>query len=129
MLQPGLSHETTLVVSEADSIHFLGGSVTPALSTPSMILNLEITARNAVLPLLGPGEDTVGVLVNVSHLAATPVGMKVTFRATLTGVDNRRLTFAVEAHDEEEKIAEGTHQRFRIDVARYAARLNAKAGR
>jgi fluoroacetyl-CoA thioesterase len=127
MLQPGVSHEKTMVVSEAEAIHFLGDSVTPALSTPSMILWLEITARDAVLPLLEPGQDTVGTHVNVSHLAATPVGMKVTVRATLTAVEGRRLTFAVEAYDAKDKIGEGTHERFIIDVARYAARLASKA--
>src|SRR2546426_741911 len=100
MLQPGVSHESTLVVTEAEAIHFLGSEVTPALSTPAMIMNMEITARDAVLPHLEPGQDTVGIVVNVSHLAATPVGMKVTFRATLQDIDRRRLTFAVEAHDE-----------------------------
>ncbi len=128
MLQPGLTHQRTLVASAEDSIHFLGDGVPPALSTPAMIMNLEITARDAVLPLLAPGQDTVGVMVNVTHLAATPVGMKVTYKATLTDIDRRRLTFAVEACDEQDKIAEGAHQRFIIDVARYAERLNAKAG-
>ncbi|MBI3697707.1 MAG: thioesterase family protein [Acidobacteria bacterium] len=128
MLQPGVSHEKTMVVSNDEAIHFLGDTVKPALATPSMIMWMEITARDAVLPLLEPGQDTVGVHVNVSHLAATPLGMKVTFRATLQAIDRRRLTFAVEAHDEKEKIGEGTHDRFIIDVARYAERLIAKFG-
>lgn len=118
-----------MVVSEAEAIHFLGGAVKPALSTPAMILWLEITARDAVLPLLEPGQDTVGTRVNVAHMAATPVGMKVTCRATLTDIDRRRLTFAVEAYDEKDKIGEGTHERFVIDVARYAKRLEEKLGR
>ena len=126
MLQPGVSHETVKSVILEDAIHFLGSAVTPALSTPAMIMNLEITARDAVLPHLEPGQDTVGVVVNVSHLAATPLGMKVTYRATLQEIDRRRLTFTVEAFDEKDKIAEGTHQRFIIDVARYAERLKAK---
>ena len=117
-----------MVVSDAEAIHFLGDKVKPALATPSMILWMEITARDAVLPLLEPGQDTVGTHVNVSHLAATPVGMRVIFRATLKEIDRRRLTFAVEAHDEKEKIGEGTHERFIIDVARYAERLIAKFG-
>ena len=128
MLQPGVSHETTLIVSAAEAIHFLGSQVRPALSTPAMIMQMEITARDAVLPLLEPGQDSVGTLVNVSHLAATPLGMRVRFRATLTGIDRRRLTFTVEAHDEKEKIGEGTHERFIIEVRRYAERLNAKGG-
>jgi predicted thioesterase len=128
MLEPGVSHETVKTVTIDDAIHFLGPAVTPALSTPAMIMNLEITARDAALPHLEPGQDTVGTLVSVSHLAATPVGMKVTYRATLAEIDRRRLTFAVEAFDEKDKIAEGTHQRFIIDVARYAERLKEKMG-
>ena len=129
MLEPGLSHEKTITVTDDVAIHFLGPEVTPGLSTPATIMQLEMTAHDAVQPHLAPGQNTVGVVVNVAHLAATPVGMKVTFRATLTKVEDRRLTFSVEAHDEKEKIAEGTHQRFIIDVARFAARLKAKAGR
>jgi predicted thioesterase len=125
MLQPGVTHQETMVVTEAEAIHFMGSGIR-ALSTPSMILWLEITARNAVLPLLEPGQDTVGTLVNVAHLAATPLGMKVTCRATLKAIDRRRLTFAVEAYDEKEKVGEGTHERFVIDVQRYAERLSAK---
>ncbi len=128
MLQPGVSHETAKIVTREEAIHFLGDSVTPALSTPAMIMNLEITARDAVLPHLEPGQDTVGTVVNVAHLAATPIGMKVTYRAVLREIDRRRLTFAVEAYDEKEKIAEGAHQRFIIDVARYAERLKGKLG-
>lgn len=128
MLQPGVSHETVKTVVLEDAIHFLGSAAPPALSTPAMIMNLEITARDAVLPHLEPGQDTVGTVVNVSHLAATPLGMKVTYRAVLQEIDRRRLTFSVEAYDEKDKIAEGTHQRFIIDVARYAERLKAKMG-
>jgi fluoroacetyl-CoA thioesterase len=128
MLQPGLTHEIKRVVTAAETIHFLGSAVTPALSTPSMIMLLEITARDGVLPHLETGQDSVGTIVNVAHLAATPLGMQVTYRATLTAIDRRRLTFAVEAWDEKDKIAEGTHERFVIDVARYAERLKAKAG-
>jgi predicted thioesterase len=128
MLQPGVSLEKTWVVTAAEAIRFLGDAVKPSLATPSMIMWLEFTARDAVLPLLDPGQDTVGTHVSVSHLAATPIGMKVTTRATLVKIDRRRLTFAVEAFDEKEKIGEGTHERFLIDVARYAERLKEKLG-
>ena len=128
MLQAGVSHEIVKTVVLEDAIHFLGSAVMPALSTPAMIMNLEITARDAVLPHLEAGQDTVGTVVRVSHLAATPLGMKVTYRAVLQEIDRRRLTFTVEAYDEKDKIAEGTHQRFIIDVARYAERLKAKMG-
>ncbi|HYM13591.1 MAG TPA: thioesterase family protein [Bryobacterales bacterium] len=128
MLEPGVSLEKTWVVTDAVSIRFLGNAVKPSLATPSMIMWLEFTARDAVLPLLDPGQDTVGTHVSVSHLAATPIGMKVISRATLVKIDRRRLTFSVEAFDEKEKIGEGTHERFLIDVARYAERLKEKLG-
>ena len=97
------------------------------LSTPNMILGLERASRNAVLPMLDPGYDTVGTHVDVYHLAATPVGMTVTFRTEITSVDDRRVNFKVEAFDEKEKIAEGTHQRFIVNAARFAARVQEKA--
>jgi len=79
-----------------------------------------------VLPLLEAGHDTVGTHVNVSHLAATPLGMTVTFRAEVTGVTGRRVQFRVEAWDEKEKIGEGTHERAIIDIAKFATRLAEK---
>ncbi len=115
------------MVTERDAIHFMGQGVTPVLATPAMIMWMEVTSRDAVLPHLEPGQDTIGTHVNVAHLAATPLGMKVTLRATVTAVEKRRVTFAVEAHDEKEKVGEGTHERFIVDVARFAERLAAKA--
>jgi predicted thioesterase len=79
-----------------------------------------------VLPLLEPGYDTVGTHVNVTHLAAAPIGAVVTFRAEVTGVEDRRVQFRVEARDEQEKIGEGTHERAIINVAKFATRLAAK---
>ena len=91
-----------------------------------MIGWMERTCRDAVLSFLETGHDTVGTHVNVYHLAATPVGMTVTFRTEVTSVEDRRVNFKVEAFDEKEKIAEGTHQRFVVNVARFAARVQEK---
>ena len=91
-----------------------------------MIGYMERTCRLAVLPLLDSGYDTVGTRVNVSHLAAAPVGAVVTFTAEVTGVNDRRILFRVEARDETEKIGEGTHERTIINVARFASRLASK---
>jgi fluoroacetyl-CoA thioesterase len=123
----GTGHEEKLVVTPDVAIDFMGVKDARVLSTPNMILGLERTSRNAVLPLLDPGYDTVGTHVNVYHLAATPVGMSVTFRTEVTSVEDRRVNFKVEAFDEKEKIAEGTHQRFVVNVARFAARVQEKA--
>ena len=71
---------------------------------------LEHAARNAVLPVLEPGESTVGVVVNVRHLAATPLGEKVVCRARVLSVEGTEVSFQLEAHDEHEQIARGAHK-------------------
>jgi predicted thioesterase len=123
----GATREEKLPVSQEVAIDFMGLEGARVLSTPNMILGLERASRNAVLPMLDPGYDTVGTHVDVYHLAATPVGMTVTFCTEITSVDDRRVNFKVEAFDEKEKIAEGTHQRFIVNAARFAARVQEKA--
>ncbi len=122
----GAAREEKLVVTENVAIDFMGVEGARVLSTPNMILGLERTSRNLVLPLLDPGYDTVGTHVNVYHLAATPIGMTVTFRSEVMSVEDRRVNFKVEAFDEREKIAEGTHQRFIVHVERFAGRVREK---
>jgi fluoroacetyl-CoA thioesterase len=122
----GVNREETLVVTESVAIDFMGVQGARVLSTPNMILGLERTSRNLVLPLLDPGYDSVGTHVNVYHLAATPIGMTVTFRSEVVSVEGRRVNFKLEAFDERERIAEGTHQRFIVHVRRFAARLQEK---
>lgn len=117
----GARFERVREVTLEDCITFLGDAVPPSLSTPRMILWMEHTARDAALPRLNDGEDTVGTLVNVRHQSAIPLGHEVRFTAEVTEVDRRRLTFRVEAWAGEEKVGEGTHERFRVDVARFAA--------
>jgi len=88
-----------------------------------------MTSRNSVKPFLDEGFDTVGARVDVRHLAATPLGMRVTFRSELTGIEDRRLFFRVEAFDEKDKISDGSHERAIIQVAKFAARVQAKGQR
>jgi len=129
-LQPGLVHEFSITVQESDSTRALGEDTLPVvLSTPRLIAYLEGAAHHAILPHLDEGQTSVGVLVNVRHLAATPLGMKARFRAELVAVEGRRLRFRVEAWDEVEKIAEGEHERFIIDRARFEERLAQKQTR
>jgi predicted thioesterase len=123
MLEPGASIEQRRLILEADCIRFLGSAVPPSLSTPAMILWMEMAARDLVKPALEAGQDTVGVHVDVEHLAASPVGAQVSFRAKLASVDDRRLTFEVEALDRDEVVGRGRHVRFVIDVERFAKRL------
>lgn len=120
------SLENHYVVTEQEAIQFMGGEATHVLSTPSMVNWMELTSRDTVAPLLAPGEDTVGVSVQVKHLAATPVGMKVRVVSRLTKVEGRIFTFEIEAYDEVEKIGEATHQRASVAVGKFAGRVAAK---
>ena len=126
MLEAGISLEQVRVVRRDDCITFLGADVRPSLSTPSMIYWMEICCRDAILPHLGEGNDSVGVKVSVEHLAATPMGGSVTYTAKLVGVDGRRASFEVEAADGSEVVGRGTHDRVVVDVGRFAARLRTK---
>jgi len=123
----GTKGECSLLVEPANAIDFLGGEGTRVLGTPYMIWYMEMAARDSVKPFLDAGYDTVGARVDVRHLGATPLGMRVTFRSELVGVEDRRLHFKVEAYDDKEKIGEGTHERAVIQIAKFAARLQAKA--
>ena len=125
----GTKNEKKRLVTSDVAIEFTGSEEARVLSTPNLIGFMEMTARDAVIDLLEPGHDTVGTHVDVRHLAATPIGMQVTFRAKVTAVNDRRITFKVEASDEKEKVGEGIHERFIVNVARFGSRMRAKAAR
>jgi len=95
-------------------------------ATPMMIYLMEVTAGDLIQPYLPDGWITVGAVVNVRHLAATPEGSTVTARAEVTEVGKHTVTFTVEAHDGFEKIGEGTHVRAPVEVARFLKRVEAK---
>ena len=95
-------------------------------ATPMMVTIMENAALNAIRDYLEPGESAVGTVVNVRHLAATPVGHQVTATATVTKVDGRRIEFDVSARDEIEEIGTGTHERMLVDMARLNMKLAAK---
>ena len=119
--------EKTFTVTDDLAVHFLGSEVTPALSTPGLVLWMELTSRENVASLLKEGEDTVGVSVSIKHLAPTPVGMKVRVVSRLMNVEGRIYSFEVEAYDEVEKIGEATHTRASVTVAKFASRIKAKS--
>ncbi|MCX7024338.1 MAG: thioesterase family protein [Spirochaetes bacterium] len=125
----GAKGERSLMVDDGHTAKHLGSGTVAVYATPMMALAMEEAAVDAVDRFLEPGMATVGVSLDVRHLAATPLGMKVKATAELTGIDGRMLTFRVEASDEKERIGEGVHTRAIIDVARFAARLEAKAAR
>jgi predicted thioesterase len=118
--------EKSYVVTEQEAIHFMGPTVPPVLSTPALVMWMELTARETAGPLLGPGEDTVGVSVEMKHLAATPVGMRVRVISRLVGVEGRLYTFELEAFDDIDKVAEATHRRASVLVAKFAGRVESK---
>jgi len=97
-----------------------------SLSTPYMIAFMEHVSSECVKDFLDPGYVTVGTLVNVKHLASTPVGMKVTCTSKLVQCDGRRLVFDVEAHDGVEKIGEGRHERFIVNKVRFEEKATEK---
>ena len=127
-LQPGLTGEVVRVVSEEITAHAMGSGGVHVLGTPAMLMLMEQAALSAVEPALAEGQTTVGTLLDVRHLAATPVGMQVTVRARLAAVEGRKLSYDVEAEDEREPIGRGTHERFVVDLDRFLKRVADKAG-
>src|ERR1700735_383791 len=122
----GTKREDRLLVTSDVAISFLELDEARVLATPEMIRYMERTSRNLVKPLLEAGYDSVGTHVNVSHLAAAPMGSVVIFTAEITAVTDRRVDFRVTAKNEEELIGEGTHERAIINVAKFATRVAAK---
>jgi fluoroacetyl-CoA thioesterase len=126
-IQPGLRGEVKLVVAGEHTAKHIGSGGVQVLATPQMILLMERAGVAAVDHLLPEGYRTVGVHLDVRHLAPTPIGFEVTAAAELTAVNGRQLTFRVTAHDGTELVGEGSHQRAIIDVARFGERVAQKA--
>lgn len=127
-LSVGRVYEMTRKVTPDLTADRFGNPGVQVFATPALIGLLEEVALTCVAPTLAEGQATVGTQVNIEHLAATPVGMTVTARAQLVEIDGRRLVFNVEARDEREPIARGTHQRFIINsMAKFLQRAQDKA--
>ncbi len=125
-IRPGMEGaETTIVTREITVAHFHPG-MPEVYGTPFMIYLMEVAASNAIQSLLPPGWVSVGTEVNVKHLAATPIGRTVTARARVETVNERSITFLVEAHDGIDRIGSGTHLRAAVDVARFERHIAAK---
>ena len=125
-METGIIGQEELVVNETNTAEALGSGSLAVFATPAMIALMEKTARLSVAPFLKDGQSTVGTLVNVKHLSASPVGMKITCRTELKEIDRRRLVFHVECSDEAGIIGEGEHERFIIDEAKFMAKTEAK---
>ena len=122
----GLSATITQTVSEDMLAKNIGSGTVLVFSTPSLILLLEKTAVAALVEKLEAGKTTVGSGLDVTHLAATPVGMNVTGTAEVIAVEGRKVIFKVAAEDEQESIAEGRHTRFIVDEAKFQDRADLK---
>ena len=118
-LQVGITGEASTVVVHENTAAAVGAGGVEVFGTPMMIALMENAAWRAVADHLEEGHVTVGTLVNVKHLAATPLGQRVRAHAELVEIDRRRLVFKVEAHDEKQKIGEGTHERFIVQLERF----------
>ena len=122
----GMRGRAAAVAAEEDTARALGSGTVPVLATPRMIALMEQAAVNAVQSELLPGQTTVGTRLDVTHDAATPLGMRVWAEAELIAAEGRRLTFSVTAYDEAGKIGGGTHERFVIQTDKFLARTQAK---
>jgi predicted thioesterase len=126
-IKPGATAEVGYTVTEDKTAHAMGNTGVHVFATPYVVGFLEDAAAAVIHPQLPAGAGTVGTMVEMKHLAATPVGMKVRAKATLLETDGRRFLFGVEAWDEQEKIAEGRHERFVVpDMAKFLGRAMKK---
>jgi fluoroacetyl-CoA thioesterase len=124
-LIPGDSITKDIDIDEERCISFMGPE-NAVYATPRMVSDMEYTCRDLLLRHLDPGEDSVGAHVAIDHLAATPLGMKVTIEAKITEVDRRRVTFEVVARDSIEECGRAKHVRFVVETAKSKERIAAK---
>lgn len=125
-LKQGLVGRAALVVAEDHTAPRVGSGRVHVLATPVMINLVEAAALDAVEHLLPAGHQSLGTVLNVRHIAATPVGMRVVATAEVIEIDGRTIRFRVEARDEKELIGDGTHERVVVDVAKFDQRIQRK---
>ena len=133
-LVPGLTHSATLPVTGGLTVPSVSPALTefadmpPVFATAYMVGFIEATCIALLKPYLTAGQHSVGTAIDVSHTAATPVGLTVTADVELIEVEGRRLRFRVSAHDDAGPIGEGTHERYIIDIAKFMDRVAVRAG-
>ncbi len=123
-VKPGLEHEITRVVTRDLSV--LATRTPPVFATAEMIRLMEYAAYQVLEPFYEDHESSVGIRIEVEHLAPTPLGLRVRALARLTRIEDRRYLFELEAYDEKEQIGRGSHERFVIETTRFAKRLDSK---
>lgn len=126
MLQEGIKAVRELVVTKENTAKAMGSGTLEVFATPAMIALMENTSYESVAAELEEGSGTVGTALNVKHVAATPVGMKVRCESELVKVEGRALTFVVKAYDETGLIGEGEHERFVVFNEKFQAKADAK---
>lgn len=122
----GLKGFSETVVSDSNTAKTMGSGDLDVFATPCMIALIEKAANESLKEFLEEGQGTVGTLMSVSHIAATPVGMKVTAETELLEIDRKRLVFSVKAFDEKDLIGEGKHERFIITNEKFMSKVNSK---
>ncbi|MCE1255363.1 MAG: thioesterase family protein [Anaerolineae bacterium] len=119
MLTIGIEGEKSIQVTLTNTARALGSGELEVFATPAMISLMEATAQNSIKPLLDEGLGTVGTLINIRHISATPVGVTVHCKSKLVEIDNKRLVFWVAAYDGAGLIGEGTHERFIVNNIKF----------
>ena len=127
-IESGLKGAVELVVREEHTAPSIGSGKVRVLATPVMINLFEAAALKAIEHLLQPGYQSLGTHLDVHHVAATPVGMRVRAVAEVTKVDGRTVTFKLSASDQIDQIGHGTHERVVVNVAKFDARVQKKLG-
>ena len=127
MLEVGIKGQRETIVTKENTAAGIGSGSLEVFSTPMMILLMEESCFMSVNDILEEGFTTVGTCVNVKHLSATPLGMKVVIKSELIKVDGRALTFRVEAYDEKGLIGEGLHERFIVNNEKFQAKTDSKS--
>jgi fluoroacetyl-CoA thioesterase len=122
----GIRNTEEMTVTEDKTAKRAGSGDLEVFSTPDMVALMEKTCLDSVRGALGENSGTVGTLMNIKHVSATPVGMKVRCESVLTEVDRRRLVFEVRAYDEAGLIGEGVHERFIIDNEKFTSKAYSK---
>jgi len=125
-IQVGLAATATVTVDDHLLATAMGSGSVAVLATPAMVALMEAAAVSALEPVMSAGQSSVGIALDIRHLAATPPGRQVRARAEVIEVQGKKVTFQVQAWDESELIGEGMHTRYVIDVARFMQRANAK---
>ena len=123
---PGLNGVSEMIVAKEDLVSRLGGVALDVLSTPRLIQLMEAAAIEAIKECVPDQQVSLGTRVNIRHLSATPLGMKVTAHALLKSVEKNRLLFIVDAYDQKEKVAEGELERVLVPLARFLQKVEEK---